>query len=319
MQKVKKNIKEKHLAMNDLRKNREIYLVAGFNEAYLKKTEPYLMTMNQNSSVNNVIITLDFDINPSYQKKFRSIQFVKILSSQIKSPNSNTCMQHGAFLEVLDFIKDDSIIIFTDTDVKIQRPFNETELQLLTSCEDGQVFVNLNMSEEQTLLDDTDIVPANVKADELIKKYPEFSSFKSYNTGVIIASHKTYKQLYQKYNQYWPDFSPLFGAYVKQQLLLSYLIQKYFQLRTLPYTIHSQSYSTPVEKYSSRERPGYIGENGEVGFKLCMGSEVVVFNHHIKHEAELEIKRLKKKIKRQYKIILFLVLLLIGILLIAIT
>jgi len=296
---------------------KEIYLIAGFNRAYLEKSETYLATMNDNSKVNNVIMTLDFDIPSSYKERFGSIRFVKIKSSQIKSPNLNTCMQHGGFLEALDFVKDDAIIIYTDTDIKMQRPFNESELQMLISCKDGQVFVNLNMSEEQTLLDDIDIVPANVTADELLKKYPEFSSFKSYNTGVIVSNCKTYKQLYQKYNEFWLDFEPLFDAYVKQQILLSYIIQKCFQLRVLPYTIHSQANSSPIRKYSS-ERIGYIGEE-EVGFKLCIGSEVVVFNHHIKHEAELKIKSLQKKIKRQYKIILFLVLLLIAILLIAIT
>lgn len=187
---------------------KEVYLIAGFNKAYLEKAEAYLVTMNGNSKVNNVIVTLDFDVDSSYKKRFSSIQFVKILSSQIKSPNPNTCMQHGGFLEALDFVKDDSIIIFTDTDIKIQRPFNKSELEILISCEDRDVFVNLNMSEEQTLLDDTQIVPANITNNELIKKYPEFSTFKSYNTGVIVANYKTYKQLYQKYNQYWPDFTP---------------------------------------------------------------------------------------------------------------
>lgn len=300
-------------------KNKKIYLVAGFNKAYLKKSEAYLTTMNKNSNLNNIIITLDFDIEPSYRQKFSSIQFTKILSSQIKAPNKNTCMQHGGFLEALDFVKDDAVIIFTDTDIKIQRPFNESELKLLDSCEDGDVFVNLNMEEEHSLLDDTKIWPANIATNELTKKYPEFSKFKSYNTGVIIANHKTYKQLYQKYDQYWPDFSPLFDAYVKQQILLSYLIQKYFRLRVLPYAIHSQAYSVTIKKYSSEKRIGYIGDDGTVGFKLCIGSEVVVFNHHIKHENELEIKNLQKKLRKSYKIIGFVAILFLAVILIMLT
>jgi len=307
--------------MKDLGKGemKEIYLIAGFNKAYLKKAEPYLMTMNQNSKVNNVIITLDFDIDPSYKEKFNSIQFIKILSSQIKSPNTNTCMQHGGFLEALDFVKDDAIIIFTDTDIKIQRPFNELELQMLTNCEDGEILVNFNMSEERALLDETEILLPNIETKDLIKRYPEFSTFKSYNTGVIVANYKTYKQLYQKYNQYWPEFSPLFDAYVKQQLLLSYIIQKYFQPRILPHIIHSQAHSSPIKKYSSTKRAGYIGEEGQAGFKLCIGAEVVVFNHHVKHEAELERKILQKRIKRLCKIISFLAFLLLALVLIILT
>ncbi len=297
----------------------DIYLTAGFNKGYLQKSMAYLETMNQHSNVNNIIITLDFDIASDLKEKLNNIRFLRIGSEQVKSPNPNTCMQHGGFLEVMDFINDDSIIIFTDTDIKVQRPFNKSELEILISCEDRDVFVNLNMSEEHTLLDDTQIIPANITNNELIKKYPEFSTFKTYNTGVIVANYKTYKQLYQKYNQYWPDFTPLFDSSVKIQILLSYVIQKYFQLRVLPYTIHSQAFSLPIIKYSSKKRIGYIGEERMAGFKLCIGSEVVVFNHHIKHEAELKIKILQKKVRRQYKIISFLIILVIVILLITMT
>ncbi|HEB41895.1 MAG TPA: hypothetical protein ENI08_02665 [Candidatus Dependentiae bacterium] len=296
--------------MSDLRKNREIFLVSGFNKAYLDNAMPYLETMNRNSNVNNIIVTLDFDIDPDCQKKFGSIQFIKVLSSQIKSPNSNTCMQHGGFLEALGFVKDDDILIFTDTDIKIQRPFNESELKILASCEDGDVFVNFNMEEECILLDDAMVLEPNVTAKELTEKYPELSIFKSYNTGVITANYKTYNQLYQKYNHYWPDFSPLLAAYVKQQVLLCYLIQKYFHVKVLPYTIHSHANSSPIKKYSNKKRIGYIGDGGPTGFKLSIGSEVVVFNHHIKHENELEIKRLRKKIRSWHRIVLFLVFLL---------
>lgn len=305
--------------MNDLRKNREIYLVSGFNKAYLKKAEPYLMTMNQDSNVNNVIVTLDFDIETSYREKYRSIQFVKILSSQIRSPNQNTCMQHGGFLGALDFVKDDAVLIFTDTDIKIQRPFNESELEMLGSCGDGDVFVNFNMEEDCTLLDDAMILEPNVTAEELVGKYPELSTFKSYNTGVIIANFKTYGQLYHKYNQHWPDFSPLLGAYVKQQVLLCYIIQKYFNFRLLPYTIHSHANSAPIKKYSNKKRIGYIGDKETVGFKLCIDSGVVVFNHHVKHDSGLTIKSLQKKINNLYKIFFFVTLIFLIIILIILT
>ncbi len=304
--------------MNDFKKSKEIYLIAGFNIAYLEKAESYLRTMNHSSQVNNVIVTLDFDAGTPFKKKYGSIQFVKILSSQVKSPNANTCMQHGGFLEALDFVNDDAIIIFTDTDIQIQRPFAESELQMLNSCEDGDIFVNFNMEEECILLDDAMTLDPNVTANELTRRYPELATFKSYNTGVIVANHKTYKQFYQRYNQYWPDFSPLLGAYVKQQVLLCYIIQKYFNLRVLPYAIHSHANSPPIKACSSK-RIGYVGENGEAGFKLCVGSDVVVFNHHVKHEVELKVKVLQRKLKRQYRIILFLLAVLVSTLLIALT
>ena len=79
----------------------------------------------------------------------------------------------------------------------------------------------------------------------------------------------------------------------------------------LPYTIHSQANSSPIKKYSSKKRIGYIGDDKAVGFKLCIGDEVVAFNHHVKHENELAIKDLKKKIRSRNNILIFLLVLLI--------
>lgn len=301
----------------NIQKSKDIYLVAGFNRPYLKKSEDYLASMNENSNVNNVIITLDFDIDSETEKKYGHIQFKKILSSQIQCPNPNTCMQHGGFLEALGFVNDDAVIIFTDTDIKIQRPFSEADLKMLLACEDNEVLVNFNMSEDGVLLDETEELEPNITNKELVKKYPEFADFKSYNTGVLITNYRTYKNIYQKYNQYWPDFSLLFNSYVKQQLLLCYVIQKHFCVKVLPYTIHSQAHSSPVKKHSSSRRVGYIGEGILSGFKLCIGSDVVVFNHHIKHENELKIAGLQRRVKKLFRFSLFLsVLLLIAVLII---
>jgi len=291
----------------------DICLIAGFNKGYLQKSMAYLETMNQFSNVKNVIMTLDFDIDSDLRKRFDRITFIRINSGQIKSPNPNKCMQHGGFLEGIDFLSDDSVIIFTDTDITLQRPFNESELQLLRDCRDDDVFVNLNLSEEAVLLDETEGLDPNITNDELVVKYPEFARFRSYNTGVFVANYRTYKKVYQKYNEYWPDFSPLFDAYVKQQLLLCYIIQKYFRIRQLSDVIHSHAYSVSISK-NSQKRLGYIGETGPTGFKLCTDCEVALFNHHVKHANVLEINRLRKRLKKFYKITLFLALLLVVVL-----
>jgi hypothetical protein len=294
----------------------DIYLIAGFNEGYLQKSMDYLETMNRYSNVNNIIVTLDFDITPELKIKLNNTKFVRINSEQVKSPNPNKCMQHGAFLEVLGFISDESVIIFTDTDITIQRPFSESQLQLLKSCGDKDVFVNANISEEQTLLMETQGLSLNTDIAEIAKKYPEISEFKGYNTGVFCTRCKTYKQIYQLYNQYWPAFAPLFDTHVKQQILLSYMIQKHFRHRPLPYVIHANACSAPILECSTK-KIGYLGETGHSGFKLCIGSEVVVFSHHMRHELVLQVTRLQKKIRVLYKVIVFLAVLIVVLLLIA--
>ena len=122
----------------------KIYLVAAADENYLKKATPYLETMNENSTVSNIFFTVDFDISEEYEEKFSSVTFKRISSNVVKSPNINKCIQHGAFLEGLKNIDDDSIIIFTDTDINIQRKFSDSELQLLRNLKDKEILVSFN-------------------------------------------------------------------------------------------------------------------------------------------------------------------------------
>lgn len=290
--------------------NAKIYLAAAADENYLQKAKPYLESVNKNSNVSNIFFTVDFDITEEYEKKFPLITFKKITSNLIKSPNINKCIQHGAFLEGLKGIEDDSIIIFTDTDINMQRKFSDSELQLLKNCKDKEILVNLNShsrSENKiSLLDDIETCRPTTGSDEISKKYPEIPNFVTYNTGVIAAKYKTYCQLYEMYNNYWPQFDSLFESFVKQQWLLSYIIQKHFEPKNLPYFIHCNAYSPPISNDKNMEHWGYIGESSPVGFKFCIGSDIVVFNHHIRHDSQLEIKSLKKTIRKLVKITILL-------------
>ncbi len=290
--------------------NPEIYLVAAADMKYLKKATPYLETMNENSNVSNIFFTVDFDISKEYRDNFSSIVFKRISSSVVKSPNPNKCIQHGGFLEALKGINDTSVIIFTDTDIKVQRGFSETDLQLLQNCKDKDVFVNYctasKSCDRTTLLSDAEVCRSKISHEGLIAKYPEVSGFYVYNTGVIAANYNTYCNLYKMYNEYWPTFSPLFDSYIKQQWLLSYLIQKYFRQRELPYSIHCNAYSWPLVQDKNTTRWCYIGEFPSIGFKFCIGSDVVVFSHNIRHESQLRIRSLKKTIKWSVRTIVLL-------------
>jgi len=292
--------------VNDTR----IYLVAAADRNYLEKAIPYLGSIDANSNVSNIFFTVDFDISEELKKKFSSIDFRKIDSGTVKSPNINKCIQHGGFLGGLNDVADTSVIVFTDTDIKMQRRFSESDLQLLRNCKDGQVLVNHNttsISKDRTsLLDDAEMCRPVVGNDELTRKYPEIAGFSLFNTGVLAANYKTYCRLYDLYNDYWPAFSPLFDSYVKQQWLLSYIIQKHFEPVDLPYSIHCNAYSPPLVREADTKRWCFVGESASIGFKFCIGPDVVVLNHHIRHESQLEIKALKKTIRWLVKVVVLL-------------
>jgi len=266
-----------------------IYLAAGFNESYTKKSQQYLETMNQNSNVSNIIFTLDFDISWQYRQKFDNIIFRKISSTQIKSPNPNCCMQHGAFLEAMEDFGDDLTIVFTDTDIVVQRPFSDEELAMLKEFRDGDVGVNYNKTREYCLLEEVPLLRPNVTEEQLLSRYPRASELTVFNTGVIVATCRTYKKLYESYNRHWESFKDVFSHHAKQQWLLSYLIQTEFQPKILSYTIHCHGCRHPWQLRVDE----HLG-----GHKFCIGSQIVLFKHKIKHESARQIKAQKRVIKR---------------------
>jgi hypothetical protein len=267
---------------------KKIYLVTAFDEKYLAKSIPYLETMNKNSNLSNIVLTLDFEISPDHRKRFHNIEFIKISSEKIKSPNSNRCIQHGGFLEALIELDEDCIIIFTDSDINIQRGFTEAEQEMLASFEAGQVGVNYNCTALYSLLDETRLLQPKVTTDELMRRYPGCDKLTVFNTGVMVAKKETYRKLYELYDSHWETFKGLFGHYAKQQWLLSYLIQSYFEPRILSDTIHS--HGSRLLGLSADEKMSH--------YKFCMGPDVVVFRHAITHPLYKTIRSQKRTIKR---------------------
>jgi len=264
-----------------------IYLVTGVNQPYLARAGAYIASMSRNSNVGNIVITLDFEIPAEYRQSYPSIRFLSLSSRQVKSPNSNTCMQHGGFLPALDFLHDEDVILYTDADIEMQRAFHEDELHLLGGLRDGEVGVSFNRSPDDRLADEAQRLTCHVSPEDLSVRYPGIDKLRTYNTGVIAAQRGTYQRLYDLYDRHWEDFHPLFESYAKQQWLLSYLIQKHFQPKGLPDTIHTHGhYPIPLRV---REPSGY---------KFCIGAQPVVLSHAVRHEAEEEVRRLEKQARR---------------------
>lgn len=249
-----------------------IYLVSGINEVYLPHADKYIETMQQNSNVKNVIITLDFDVPESYREKHDMIRFIRMPSSDVKSANHNSCLQHGGFLPALDFVEDSSVIIFTDSDINIQRPFTDEELLEFNSYTDDCIGVNYNKSDHDFLVEEASRLRQVIDNEEIEKMYPGIRILKTFNTGVVVANYKTYQRLYELYNQVWNNFGGIFKHFARQQWLISYLIQTNdFEIRILPYSLHFHGH------YPLNLRV----DAGRAKYKFCIDSEIVLFSHKI--------------------------------------
>lgn len=270
------------------RSRKKIYLATGINESFLPRGIAYIETIHHKCNVTNIVMTLDFSIPEKYRQEFDSVRFIEISSSEIRSPNPNACMQHGAFLSALDFVDNRDIVVYTDADIRMQRGFNSAELDMLLSFGNGDIGVGYNETDTDSLLQEAVRLKPNISIQEIKARFPGIDELLTYNTGVLVANCGTYKRLYDLYNESWKDFEPIFTLNAKQQWLLSYLINKHFTPRIIPDIIHTHG-KYPVE----------LRVKGEAGYRFCIGSELVVFNHAIQHKSEYLASRLSKQLRRQ--------------------
>ena len=250
----------------------KLIISTGVTENYVPRAQEYIDSLAENCNADEiVIVNLGFEKN-DYPEP---IQGAYLDPSVVRAKNPNNCIQHGAFVEALDKFDDDDIIFFTDADIKFQRPFDEGEIEYLKSLKHGQVSVNWNCGPDQTLAHEWyRLAPKVEHRNQAVFPIEELESLRCYNTGAVACTKKTWRDMYNKYVELFPQVDPLFGHYAKQQLLLSYLIQKEFEFCLMPLYIHGHNHNQGLcwrMGYHFTEDEQYVAYEGKI----------IVLRHHM--------------------------------------
>lgn len=186
----------------------------------------------------------------------------------------NGCIQHGNWLPYLPegpwtAAGVDPVIICTDGDVKMQRPFNKQEWAWLQGWQDGQVGIGPNEPKAGGDSMDNELVRIHplVSRDELAQRfYPDPSvSPPIGNAGCIVATRSTWIRLWLAYLDLWMETAPLFAHIAVQQWTINLAILKYFERVELPQTFHTHGHwGYPGDPYDGWGYDGVATVNGEV-------------------------------------------------------
>lgn len=156
----------------------------------------------------------------------------------------NGCIQHGNWLPYIPVQDDETVIICIDGDVKMQRSFTAEEWAWLRDWQHGQVGIGPNepkaggdsMGNElvriKPLLEHDDVAAYfGMKLDDPIG-----------NAGCVVATRKTWVQLWMRYLNQWLDTAPLFCHIAVQQWTINLCINHYFERVILPQTFHTHGH-----------------------------------------------------------------------------
>jgi hypothetical protein len=225
----------------------KLILATGSDNRYLKKIQTYLnsIELNSNFDCNFLIYLGDENITLDYKK----IKITNVNPIDYKNKNSINCLQHGEFLKSKEFdelIDDNDVIFYTDGDMILQRSLNYDELINFRNLKHGDVFLGYNESPNDNLkneyyrLKPTGYIPKEFNID--------LSKIKCYNTGVIGATKKTFRDIEKYYDSLYIKVDSMLRYYAKQQWLISFIIGTMgFNIIEMGYNLHVHTHY-PIPK-----------------------------------------------------------------------
>ncbi len=242
----------------------KLILTTGLDFNYLNRIVPYLNSINQNSNFERNVLIFVED-NQHINSTLDRIEINKINIKDIQSLNSNKCIQHGDFLNSIEFDKstdDSDVIFFTDGDIILQRNLTEDEINFYKNFKDGDVSVGYNASPTDTLLDESNRLGRTGFVSPEIR-LEGWDKIKIYNTGVLCMNKKTWKKLLSRYIRLFPQIDKMFYHYAKQQWLISYIIgiDKDFNIIEMSYETHNhRHYPSPQGTYQDKDGTVYFND-----------------------------------------------------------
>lgn len=114
-----------------------IYLATGLTPNFLPIGAGLYEDLRTKCNVRPLLFLVNFQNTPPL---LDWCEVVHVDYSKAKVQLPKWMLQHGGFMEFREFNPSD-VVIFTDGDARLQRPFDEQELELLQSVRLGEVFI----------------------------------------------------------------------------------------------------------------------------------------------------------------------------------
>jgi hypothetical protein len=222
-----------------------IILATSTNEGYMPRAVTYLHTLHKHSNVENHCLTLDFDIRTDLRAEYYRVEFSRVNSEDLPLPLNNFCVQDGQFLPYLPGDPDD-VILFTDADLRMQRPFNDAELVTLRCLKPGQVMVGYNAGPKDTLQDEAHRLGIKTSLYELYCSFGNLGS-PCFNWGCVAATRGTWEPICEDYCAGFHVADHHLSHVAKQQWLLSWITSRFCAHVEMPTSFHAHKhYGTPA-------------------------------------------------------------------------
>lgn len=244
-------------------------IVTSSNAGYLERIKPYLASLSQHSQIPATLVCVGCE-PPGYLRSLPNVDAVMLTRLQnAGAPLDTECAQHGSWLKAVPGEPDD-VVIFTDGDIILQRPFTPGELDWMASLPDNTIAVGYNSGPDETLAVECARLFPRFPLDAIARRFGDIEHTPCFNTGVMVARRSTYQRIYDEYMRHWDVVSEAFGHMARQQWLICWTIAHLgIDVQVTPYSFHANGhYGLP---------PGCLYAGG----LLYSGNDVVALRHKL--------------------------------------
>lgn len=244
-----------------------LHLVTAANRPYIERITPYLYTLQAHGTrfgAQMTLITVGCKVD-AVPDALSDFSFVPLPASEARGHTGNYCIQQGCFLDVLG-AADDDVIIFTDGDIRLQRPPSADEVAWMSSIPADTIALAWNGGPDDTLDNEAHRISMT---DQGRRDFAAVLHRKVYNVGVIVTRAATYRRIYARYMELWPTFYPETAHYAANQFLMCAVIAEL--------GLHVWEMHPTVHTHGCFGLPEWAEWRDEV---MTVGGVPVLFRHH---------------------------------------
>lgn len=225
-----------------------IFVGTGITENYVDRAHTFMYGINSLKKADAFVITLGFNASEELKSKYSNIKFIYQDINSVKNElTSIKCLQHGAFVDVIsniDGISEKDIILFSDSDVVIQRDFTDEEIATIKSNHANVdiVTVGKNNYNENSLRTEYHSLKPKIPLSDMCRALEFDASDNCYNTGNVIATLEVWRKIRELYVSKFQWIDNAMAVYAKQQFLMSIIFNKYFNVIMMSNELHTHGH-----------------------------------------------------------------------------
>ncbi len=218
-----------------------VWIGTCINEAYVSQATRFLQSLQDNMpNVRRFCVCYGFRASSSLAQQYPDIDF-RHLPSDIPKADCHGCIQHGPWVHALD-VADDDLLILSDADVEVQRPFSFEEVGRFNEYGHRTFGLAQNADRDDTLLREYHRLKATVPLEVVQSQFGDLS-VKCFNGGLMVSRVSGWRALCEAFEESWPMFSPLFQNRAKSQFLICWILANMgFSIDELPLSIHAHGH-----------------------------------------------------------------------------